>query len=302
MIQPSSPKKPIFGPVETYPTHGLSVSQFIDMALAEDIGDGDHTTLATIGDRATGNAVILAKEAGIICGLTLAERIFSRVDNTLKVHLHTRDGTTVAAGETVLRVEGSIASILTAERLVLNCMQRMSGIATLTRRMVDLLEGTTARLLDTRKTTPNFRMFEKQAVATGGGLNHRFGLYDMILIKDNHVDAAGGIRQALKAAREYLKTTGKSLKIEVETRSLDEVREAVESGMADRLLLDNFSIDGLREAVAWINGRVETEASGNISEHTVRAVAETGVNYISCGSLTHSYKSLDLSLTLQSGT
>jgi nicotinate-nucleotide pyrophosphorylase (carboxylating) len=287
--------------VETYHTHGLSVDQFIDFALAEDIGDGDHTTQAIIGSEVYGVGVIRAKEGGIICGLTLAERIFSRVDTSLKVHLHTRDGAGVTPGETVLRVEGKVASILTAERLVLNCMQRMSGIATMTRRMADLLEGTTARLLDTRKTTPNFRVFEKQAVAAGGGMNHRFGLYDMILIKDNHVDAAGGIVPALQAARKYLQTTGKSLKIEVETRTLDEVREAVESGLADRLLLDNFSVERLREAVAWINGRVETEASGNINEQTIRAVAETGVSYISCGALTHSYKSLDLSLTLQPG-
>jgi nicotinate-nucleotide pyrophosphorylase (carboxylating) len=276
----------------------LTIDQFIDYALAEDIGDGDQTTLATIPADRTGKAGIRAKERGIFCGSAMAQKVFYKVDPSLELQMHCTEGNAVAPGDRLITITGSVASILKGERLALNFMQRMSGIATLTRSFVDLLEGTKTKILDTRKTTPNFREFEKYAVLTGGGVNHRFGLYDMILIKDNHIDACGGISAAIHAARNYLRSSGKKLKIEVETRSLAEVRQALETGGVDRVLLDNFKLSELEEALQYINGRVETEASGNMNISTVRAVALTGVDFISVGALTHSFKSLDISLTM----
>lgn len=278
--------------------YGLALSQFIDLALAEDVGDGDQTTLATIPDDLNGSAIMKAKEDGVICGLVVADQIFNSVDPRLIVKTLVADGTTVVRGDSILEVDGPVASILKAERLVLNCMQRMSGIATKTRSLVKLIEGTGTRLLDTRKTTPLFRSFEKWAVLAGGGVNHRFGLYDMILIKDNHVDASGGIVPAIQSTKRYLEKSGKKLKIEIETRSIEEVRLVLQTGGVDRIMLDNFSIDKLKEAVKVIDKKYETEASGNIDEKTIREVALTGVDFISAGALTHSFKSLDISLKI----
>ena len=284
--------------METIKTYGLTLSQFIDLALKEDLGNGDQTTLATIPGDLEGAAIMKAKEDGVICGLVVADQVFNRVDPKLIVKTLVAEGATIKNGDSILEVSGPVASILKAERLVLNCMQRMSGIATKTSLLVKKIEGTGARLLDTRKTTPLFRAFEKWAVQAGGGVNHRFGLYDMILIKDNHVDACGGIGPAIRAARKYLDDTGHKLKIEIETRNIAEVRQAMEAGGADRIMLDNFSVEQLREAVALIDKRFETEASGNIDEHTIREVALTGVDFISVGALTHSFKSLDISLKI----
>ena len=284
--------------METSTTYGLQIIPFIDYALAEDVGDGDQTTLATVSPDLKGKAIIKAKEDGVICGLVVADQVFNRVDPATRVKVLVNEGAQVKKGDVVIEVEGSVASILKAERLVLNCMQRMSGIATTTRRLVNLIDGTGARLLDTRKTTPNFRAFEKWAVKAGGGVNHRFGLYDMILIKDNHVDACGGIIPALLAAKKYVKSTGKNLSIEIETRSMEEIQQVLEAGGADRIMLDNFSTEQMKEAVALIGRKYETEASGNINEKNIREVALTGVDFISVGALTHSFKSLDISLTI----
>ncbi|RAU84311.1 carboxylating nicotinate-nucleotide diphosphorylase [Pontibacter arcticus] len=273
-----------------------AISDFIAQALAEDIGDGDHSSLASIPADAQNQARLLVKGDGILAGIEMAGYIFNAVDPELKVEVLLTDGTPVKYGDVALTVKGKAQSILTAERLVLNCMQRMSGIATYTHYLSSLIEGTGAKLLDTRKTTPNFRIMEKWAVLIGGGVNHRYGLFDMIILKDNHVDYAGGIRQAIEATQNYLKEKGKDLKIEVETRTLDEVRQAVETGGIHRIMLDNMSPDMMREAVAIIGGKYETEASGGITETTIRAVAECGVDYISVGALTHSIKSIDLSL------
>lgn len=269
---------------------------FIRTALAEDVGDGDHSSLAAIPDTAQNRARLLVKDEGILAGVALAQLIFKEVDANLRVETLLADGAPVKYGDVVLTVEGRAQSILTAERLVLNCMQRMSGIATHTAHLTTLLAGTKARLLDTRKTTPNFRMCEKWAVLIGGGVNHRYGLFDMIILKDNHIDYAGGIRQAIEATQAYLQRTGRTLPIEVETRTLDEVQEALDTGSIDRIMLDNMAPARLREAVALIDGRCETEASGGITVHTIAEVAATGVDYISVGALTHSTKSLDLSL------
>ena len=235
----------------------------------------------------------------MIAGVLLAEKILKAVDKDIIVNLLCKDGDEVGNGQILLTVQGRIQSILKAERLLLNCMQRMSGIATKTRRLVNLLHGTKAKILDTRKTTPNFRQFEKLAVKIGGGENNRFGLYDMILIKDNHVDACGGIVPAIKRANEYLSTNKKELKIEIETRSLIEVEQLLKYGHVHRIMFDNFSIDNMKQAVSLVNNRFETEASGSISESTIRAVAETGVDFISVGALTHSYKSLDINLKIE---
>ncbi|GAA4412486.1 carboxylating nicotinate-nucleotide diphosphorylase [Nibrella viscosa] len=274
----------------------MNLQAFIRLALAEDLGDGDHTSLSTIPADAQRRARLLVKEAGILAGVDVALAVFAEVDPHLQVYVQIQDGTPVKPGDIVLTVEGKAQSILQAERLVLNCMQRMSGIATYTRRMVNMLEGTRTQLLDTRKTTPNFRICEKMATKIGGAVNHRFGLYDMILIKDNHVDYAGGIEAAITKAVEYLQRTGKSLRIEVETRNQAEVEEVLRVGQVDSILLDNFSPDGIRDMVRLINGRFVTEASGGINESNLRAYAETGVDYISSGALTHQVKSLDLSL------
>lgn len=269
---------------------------FIRSALAEDIGDGDHSTLASIPQEATSRAQLLVKDTGILAGVELAVEIFRTFDPSLEVNVRLHDGASVQPGDVAFTVAGRSRSILTTERLVLNCMQRMSAIATRTRSLVDRVEGTGARLLDTRKTTPNFRLPEKWAVVIGGGLNHRIGLYDMIMLKDNHIDMAGGVTQAINRTKEYLRARNKSLRVEVETRNLDEVRAVLDAGGVDVIMLDNMSPALMREAVTLINGRCETEASGGITEATIRAVAESGVNYISVGALTHSIKSLDLSL------
>ncbi len=278
--------------------YGLSIKDFIENALREDVGNGDHTSLSTIPESSLGVANVKVKESGIIAGLVLADQILNQVDPTLKVKVLVAEGSQVKPGDIVMNVEGKTRSLLTAERLVLNCMQRMSGIATLTRKYVDELKGTNTKVLDTRKTTPNFRIFEKWAVHLGGGVNHRFGLYDMILIKDNHVDAAGGIENAIERANEYLKQTGKKLKIEIETRSLEEVKRVLKTGKVDRIMLDNFTPALLKDAIELIDKRFETEASGGITIETIRSYAESGVDYISVGALTHSHKSLDISMKI----
>jgi len=273
-----------------------ALSSFITTALHEDVGDGDHTTLASIPVEAKETAEIVLKDSGVVAGVDIARRIFHQVSPDLSVTPFIQDGSWAVTGTVVMRVSGPARAILTAERLVLNCMQRMSGIATYTRQLSDLIQGTHARLLDTRKTTPNFRICEKWAVAIGGGVNHRYGLWDMVLLKDNHIDYAGGITKAVQATQEYLRREGKDLKIEVETRTLQEVQEVLEVGGVFRIMLDNMHPDTMRQAIILIGKKTETEASGGINERTIRAVAETGVDYISVGALTHSFKSLDLSL------
>ena len=272
------------------------VDPFITNALKEDVGDGDHTSLATIPAGTQGKAKLLVKEHGILAGVELAEEIFNKVDPELTLNIFIKDGTEVKPKDVVLEVEGSAHSILKAERLVLNCMQRMSGIATQTDRIVDLLKGTNTQLLDTRKTTPGMRYLEKWAVRIGGGVNHRFGLYDMILIKDNHVDYSGGIRQAIENTHEYMVANHKKLAVEIEVRNLDELEEVLRTGGVDRILLDNFGFADLKQAVNIIEGRYITEASGGITIDNVRDYADCGVDYISIGAITHSVKCLDLSL------
>jgi nicotinate-nucleotide pyrophosphorylase (carboxylating) len=273
-----------------------ALTTFIRTALAEDVGDGDHSALASIPVDAHNRAHLLVKAEGVLAGVALAQLIFKEVDASLQMQVLLEDGARVRHGDLAFTVEGPARSILTAERLVLNCMQRMSGIATYTAHLSSLLAGTKARLLDTRKTTPNFRLCEKWAVLIGGGVNHRYGLFDMIILKDNHVDYAGGIAQAVQATHEYLRATGRKLPIEVETRTLAEVLQALEAGGIDRIMLDNMSVSQLREAVALVNGRLPLEASGGINEQTIGEIAETGVDFISVGALTHSAGSLDLSL------
>lgn len=272
-----------------------AINNFIDTALREDMGEGDHSTLGSVSPELIGNANLLVKETCKLAGLELAVKIFHRIDPSLKIHFLKSDGDIAIPGELVFVVEGKVQSILSAERVVLNTMQRMSGIATLTSKLNKLIEGTKAQLMDTRKTTPNFRLPEKWAVFIGGGSNHRFGLYDMIMLKDNHVDSAGGISNAVKSVRGYLVKLGKPLRIEVETRSLIEVKEALALNI-DVIMLDNMSLEQMKEAVLLVDGRCKLEASGGITESTIRAVAETGVDYISVGALTHSVKSVDLSL------
>jgi nicotinate-nucleotide pyrophosphorylase (carboxylating) len=272
------------------------IQNFINHALAEDVGDGDHTSLATIPADAKGKAKLLVKEAGILAGVELALQIFKTVDADLKVEVLLQDGAQIHPGDIVLYIEGRAQSILKAERLVLNCMQRMSGIATKTNQIVELVKDSGVKLLDTRKTTPGMRYLEKWAVRIGGGVNHRFGLYDMILIKDNHVDYAGGIKQALNEARQYLKYQHKNLQIEIEVRNHQELQQVIDEGGADRIMLDNFSVADLKAAVELINGQFITEASGGITLENIAEYATTGVDYISSGALTHSVKSLDLSL------
>lgn len=272
-------------------------ARLIDLALAEDIGEGDHTTLATIPASATGESRLIVKEAGVIAGVDAARRVFRRFDPALDVRVYIPDGATVVAGDIVMSISGSVRSLLQTERLVLNIMQRMSGIATATRRYQQTLidAGTKTRILDTRKTTPGMRTWEKEAVHIGGGTNHRTGLYDMILLKDNHIDFCGGIHNAVTRAKEYCRERGKDLKIECEVRSLTELRQALAEGV-DRVLLDNFTPETVREAVAITAGRAETEASGNITEDNMLPYARAGVDFISVGALTHSVKALDLSL------
>jgi nicotinate-nucleotide pyrophosphorylase (carboxylating) len=279
----------------TYVTEA-ALTQFIQSALQEDVGDGDHSSLAAIPADARNQARLLVKDNGILAGVEVAQLICQAVDPSLSVKVMLTDGSPVQYGDIAFTVTGRAQAILTAERLLLNCMQRMSGIATYTHQLTQLIAGTKARLLDTRKTTPNFRIMEKWAVVIGGGLNHRFGLFDMIMLKDNHVDYAGGIRQAITATHEYLQKHNKKLRIVIETRNLNEVQQALDTGGIDRIMLDNMSPELMHEAVALVNGRFETEASGGITEDTIAEVAATGVDFISVGALTHSNKSLDLSL------
>jgi len=274
----------------------FDLDSFLRMAMAEDIGDGDHTSLSTIAEGSMGKGQLLVKDTGILAGITIAQRVFELIDPTLKFERLLEDGSPIKPGDIAFKLYGSSRSITTGERLALNILQRMSGIATKTNRIQSLLAGTGCKLLDTRKTTPGFRYFEKLAVKIGGGVNHRFGLYDMILVKDNHSDYSGGVGKALENVKTYLEISGRQLKIEAEARNLEEVRVILESGIVFRILLDNFKPEQLREAVKLIDGRCETEASGGIVEANVREYAQCGVNYISMGALTHQINSLDLSL------
>ena len=271
------------------------IDRLIDLAFAEDIGDGDHTTLSCIPATETGKSKLLIKEPGILAGIEVAKEVFRRFDPTLKVEVFMPDGSVVKPGDVPMVVEGKVQSLLQTERLMLNIMQRMSGIATMTRRYADRLKGTHTRVLDTRKTTPGMSILEKMAVKIGGGVNHRIGLFDMILLKDNHVDFAGGIDKAILRAKEYCKEKGKDLKIEIEVRNLDELRQVLEVGGVDRIMFDNFTPELTRQAVEMVGGRYETESSGGITFDTLRDYAETGVDFISVGALTHSVKGLDMS-------
>lgn len=271
------------------------IDRLLDLAFAEDIGDGDHTTLSTIPATATGRQHLLVKEDGIIAGVEIAGKVFNRLDPALKMEVLIADGTPVRKGDVAFVVEGPVRSLLIAERTMLNIMQRMSGVATMTDKYQQRLEGLHTRVLDTRKTTPGMRMLEKEAVKTGGGVNHRIGLFDMILIKDNHIDFAGGIEQAVNAAHKYLEETGRNIKIEVEVRSLDDIRRVLAIGGVDRIMFDNFTPELTAEAVQLVDGRCETESSGGITLETLRAYGETGVDFISVGALTHSVKGLDMS-------
>jgi len=274
----------------------IALNSFISLALAEDVGDGDHSSLACVPSDAKEKAVLISKDSGIVAGVNLAERIFLKIDPNFKINILKKDGQSISYGDKVLELEGNAQAILKGERLALNCLQRMSGIATYTHQLNQLIAGTGAKLLDTRKTTPNFRICEKWAVIIGGGVNHRYNLADMIMLKDNHVDYAGGIESAILRTVDYLKKTGRDLKIEIETRNLKEVEEAVKTGHVFRIMFDNMSVEDMVEAVKIVDGKYETEASGGITENTIKNIAQTGVNYISVGALTHSYKSLDLSL------
>ena len=273
-----------------------ALDQFIKSAIKEDICDGDHSALACIPENQQSKAQLLIKDEGILAGVEMAKKIFSIYDPDLKMEIFMKDGDAMQKGDVAFKVFGSARSILTSERLVLNCMQRMSGIATYTNYLMGLIGGSKAQLLDTRKTTPNFRIAEKWAVSIGGGINHRFGLYDMVMLKDNHIDYAGSIAKAISATKSYLKKNNKSLKIEVETRNLDEVKEVLDTGGIDVIMLDNMMPSVMKEAVALIKGQYQTEASGGITEKNIREVAECGIDFISVGALTHSVKSKDMSL------
>lgn len=271
------------------------IDDLLNLAFAEDVGDGDHTTLSTIPSDAIGKQKLLIKEEGIIAGVDIAKKVLNKVDPELKIEVFIEDGSRVKPGDRAFIVEGRVQSLLVAERTMLNIMQRMSGIATTTRRYQDELEGLHTKVLDTRKTTPGMRMLEKEAVAIGGGINHRIGLFDMILIKDNHIDFAGGIPQAVNAAKQYCAEHGKDLKIEVEARSLDDIKTILDLGGVHRIMFDNFTPELTREAVKLVGGKCQTESSGGITFGNLRAYAEAGVDYISVGALTHSVKGLDMS-------
>ncbi|MCI6182572.1 MAG: carboxylating nicotinate-nucleotide diphosphorylase [Prevotella sp.] len=277
----------------------LSVNELedrlIDLAFAEDIGDGDHTTLCCIPETAMGKSHLLIKEEGILAGVEVAKKVFNRFDPTMQVEVLIGDGAHVKVGDVAMVVTGKTRSLLQTERLMLNIMQRMSGIATMTNRYVERLKGTNTRILDTRKTTPGLRMLEKQAVKIGGGVNHRIGLFDMILLKDNHVDFAGGITNAIDRCHAYLQEKGLDLKIEIEVRNFDELNQVLTHGGVNRIMLDNFSVSDTKKAVDIIAGRYETESSGGITYETIRDYAEQGVDFISVGALTHSVKGLDMS-------
>ena len=272
------------------------IESLLNNAFAEDIGDGDHTTLSCIPASVYGKAQLIIKEKGVLAGVEVAKRVFHKFDPEIKMDVFIQDGTEVNSGDIAFVVEGKTQSLLQTERIVLNLMQRMSGIATTTRNYVKQLEGLHTRILDTRKTTPGLRLIEKEAVKIGGGVNHRIGLFDMILLKDNHVDFAGGIENAITKAKEYLKAKNKDLKIEIEVRNLDELEQVMKVGGVNRIMLDNFDIPTTKEAVKRINGKYETESSGGITFDTLRDYAECGVDYISVGALTHSVKGLDMSL------
>ncbi len=271
------------------------INQLLDLAFAEDIGDGDHTTLSTIPADAMGRSRLLIKEEGVLAGVKEAEKVLHKVDPSIKMNVMIEDGARVKPGDIAFTAEGPVRSLLIAERTMLNIMQRMSGVATMTRKYQDELEGLHTKVLDTRKTTPGMRIMEKEAVKIGGGTNHRIGLFDMILIKDNHIDFAGGIEKAIERAREYCKEHGKDLKIEVEVRSLDDIRRVMAIGGVDRIMFDNFTPELTKEAVALVNGTMETESSGGITIKNLRQYGEAGVDFISVGALTHSVKGLDMS-------
>lgn len=277
------------------------LDEFITDALFEDVREGDHSSLAAIDENTPGRARLLVKDTGILCGMNIARAIFHKVDPDLVMEEHLPEGSAIKPGDIAFHVYGDAISILTAERLVLNCMQRMSGIATRTKAYADAIEGTGAQVIDTRKTTPGIRFLEKYAVTVGGGSNHRMGLYDMIMLKDNHIDFCGGITKAIHRVQDYQKRHHLKLQVEVETRTLDDVKEVLECGGIDRIMLDNFTADAVAEAVRLIDARYETEASGGITLETIRSYAETGVDFISVGALTHSVKSLDLSLKAEIG-
>jgi nicotinate-nucleotide pyrophosphorylase (carboxylating) len=272
------------------------LDEIIQIALLEDIGEGDHSTLACVPKDAQGSAKLLVKENGILAGVEVAKRIYELFDPSLEVEYYKKDGDSIVIGDIVYVVKGNSQSILSTERLVLNIMQRMSGIATQAANILKVIDGCSTKLLDTRKTTPGIRYLEKMAVKIGGGENHRFALYDMIMLKDNHVDYAGGIKPAIQKTKEYLVANNKCLRIEIEVRNMEELKEVLEIGGVDRIMLDNFSPELLKEALQLIPAQYETEASGGITINTIRAYAETGVQFISVGALTHSVKSLDLSL------
>jgi len=274
----------------------MTLDKIIEEALREDLGSGDHTSLSTIPATARGSVVLVAKEEGVLCGIDVARKVFEAVDKETKFSPLKNDGDRVYAGDKIFEVSGKSVSLLSAERLALNFMQRMSGIATYTAHLVSLLKGLNTKLLDTRKTTPLLRELEKYAVKTGGGHNHRFGLYDMMMIKDNHIDFAGGIEKAIHAANKYLKENNLDLKIEIETKNLAEVERVLKTGGVHRIMFDNFAPELMKEAVALVNGKYETEASGGITEENIRVYALTGVDFISVGALTHHIKSLDMSL------
>lgn len=274
----------------------MTIDQIISNAIGEDIADGDHTTLSCIPASATGKTELLAKENGVLAGVEIAKKVFEQIDKNLKLEIFINDGEKIKKGDVVFHVSGKVQSILQAERLVLNIMQRMSGIATQTNHYAEKIADLKTKVLDTRKTTPGIRVLEKMAVKIGGGENHRMGLYDMIMLKDNHIDFAGGIRQAIEATNEYLKKINKKLKIEVEVRDFDELNQVLEVGKVDRIMLDNFTPEQTREAVKLIAGRYETESSGGITINDLRDYAECGVDFISIGALTHQIKSLDLSM------
>jgi nicotinate-nucleotide pyrophosphorylase (carboxylating) len=270
--------------------------KFINLWLSEDIGDGDHSSVASIPGEAAGKAKLIVKDKGILAGIRIALLVFNEVDKSLKPEVILNDGSEVNPGDIAFYVSGRARSILKSERLVLNILQRMSGIATNTRLYTDHLKGFKTRILDTRKTAPGLRRIEKEAVRIGGGYNHRMGLYDMIMLKDNHIDYAGGIAEAIKRTKEYLEVTGKKLKIEIEARNLNDIDQILAAGGVDRIMLDNFSIENTRKAVEMINGRFETESSGGITIENIGEYAACGVDFISVGALTHHVKSLDMSL------
>lgn len=278
----------------------ITINSFIRLALAEDVGEGDHSSLSCVPKGDTSTAVLIAKADGIIAGISLAERIFLAVDESLQLKSNTLDGKQIKVGDVIMEITGNSRFILKAERLMLNCMQRMSGIATLTSEYVKAIEGTNAKVLDTRKTTPNFRPFEKWAVIIGGGQNHRYNLADMIMLKDNHIDCAGGIEKAVERVNQYKEGKNLSIGVEVETRNLEEVNQVLKTEGVQRVMLDNMSVKDMETAVNLIGDKMEIEASGGITLDTIREVAKTGVDFISVGALTHSYTSLDLSLVIKS--